>query len=357
MLEEKRVHALYAIEKSYADNLKSGPQFFGPLPKNIRLPEEQWIDFLGYSAASPLGVPAGPLLSSQWTTLAAKLGFDIVTYKTIRSQAHPGHPLPNIVFVAECTKNRDAAIQVSQPEETTDISITNSFGMPSLPADFLQKDIAKARAELIHGQILIVSVVSTPGMSENGTDDFVRTALMAKEAGAQIIEANFSCPNISSKEGALYTDPESAYEIAKAIARAIHPLPLMVKVGSYPTPGLNREVLIALARAGCRGVCGINTVPRRILDADHQPALGKDREIGGVCGKMVRPVGLQFVKETAAAIAAEKLDLELVGCGGIMLPEHFDAFLAAGAKVAMSATGMMWDPYLGLKWKHNRSAK
>jgi hypothetical protein len=33
-------------------------------------------------------------------------------------------------------------------------------------------------------------------------DDYVKTALFAKECGAQIVEANFSCPNVCS--GGLY---------------------------------------------------------------------------------------------------------------------------------------------------------
>lgn len=49
--------------------------------------------------ASPIGVPAGPLLDSRWTTLAAKLGFDIVTYKTVRTQASSGHAPPNVLYL------------------------------------------------------------------------------------------------------------------------------------------------------------------------------------------------------------------------------------------------------------------
>jgi hypothetical protein len=49
--------------------------------------------------ASPLGVPAGPLLTSKWTDLAARLGFDVVTYKTIRSSEFAGHPVPNVVYL------------------------------------------------------------------------------------------------------------------------------------------------------------------------------------------------------------------------------------------------------------------
>lgn len=46
--------------------------------------------FVCWQVASRLGVPAGPLLDSRWTTFARQMGFDILTYKTIRTQASKG---------------------------------------------------------------------------------------------------------------------------------------------------------------------------------------------------------------------------------------------------------------------------
>ena len=38
-----------------------------------------------------------------------------------------------------------------------------------------------------------------------------------------------------------------------------------------------------------------------------------------------------------------------------MVEDQFDQFLKAGASVAMSATGMMWDPFLALRYHNNKS--
>lgn len=342
---------IYDIEKSYAENIARGPIFKGPYP-NRKWPEEnQWIDFLGYRIASPLGVPAGPLLSSQWTTLAARLGFDVVTYKTIRSRNYAGHPVPNVIFVKPAAQGANTVLKSNEvPREMCDLSITNSFGMPSMPPLFLQNDIARARDELHRGQVLIVSVVGSPGFSKDLTEDFVITAQMAKDAGAQVIEANFSCPNVSSKEGCLYADPENSYHIASAIAKAIAPTPLLIKVGKYSDISLFRKVATALARANVRGICGINSVSMSVVDDKGKPALGIGRETSGICGEVIRPAAIEFLTQAHRMIAQEKLDLELVGCGGITEPHHFDEFLGAGARVAMSATGMMWNPYLAAQW-------
>jgi dihydroorotate dehydrogenase (NAD+) catalytic subunit len=345
---------IYDIRRSYAENLSHGPSFGGMIPQKKAVPESQWIDFMGCKAASPIGVPAGPLLNSQWTSLAAALGFDIVTYKTIRSQAYPSHPLPNVIHVEQCLDDPESVFESHTPSESSRISITNSFGMPSMSPEYLQNDIALARRQLDRGQILIVSVVGTPGCPGGIAEDFVRAALLAKEAGAQIIEANFSCPNISSKEGSLFCDSESAFLIASRLVKAINPLPLLVKVGNYPGRELLLENLKSLARANVRGVCGINSLPRHVLDHEGKPALGKDRETSGICGDLIRPCALEFLKDASRIIAEERLDLELAGCGGIMQAHHFDEFLNAGAKVAMCATGMMWDPYLAVKWKDSQ---
>jgi hypothetical protein len=59
--------------------------------------------------ASRIGVPAGPLLDSKWTTLAANLGYDIVTYKTIRTCASTGHAPPNVLYLQAGGKQLPAA--------------------------------------------------------------------------------------------------------------------------------------------------------------------------------------------------------------------------------------------------------
>lgn len=345
---------IYDITKSWSSNIAEGPFFEGVFPERPKA--HATLDLCGFQIASPLGVPAGPLLNSRWTTLAARLGFDVVTYKTIRSRQHPGHSLPNVIFVSEDKHEKGLAYPIEKPLQNHHLTITNSFGMPSMPAHFLQQDIAKARLGLGKDQVLIVSVVGTPDNSENVLQDFVTTALLAKDAGAHIIEANFSCPNICSQEGSLYTDPDNSYAIAQAIAKAIAPTPLIIKVGTYSDQEKMKQVLVQLARAGVQGVCGINSVSMHVKDANGLPALGKGRETSGICGNGIRHHALQFVRQAAHIIHAEKLSLEIIGCGGIMLPEHFDLFLNAGAKVALSATGMMWNPYLAHEYHGRRQS-
>lgn len=328
---------IYDIEKTYAENAAEGPFFTGEIPK--RPPSKKIFNFLGNHVNSPIGVPAGPLLNAKWVALAGKLGFDILTYKTIRSGAHPSHTLPNVVFV-DAKGN-----QIRTPSNLAEPTITNSFGMPSKSPDFLLEDIERANQSLSKGQVMIVSVVGTPHPKISFSEDFVRAALLAVEAGAKIVEANFSCPNVDKEDGILYESPEIVHEYAKYIAQAIQPVPLLIKVGVFQDIHQMKNVFLAAARGGCAGICGVNSVSMQI-----DPPLAEDRKVSGVCGTSIRNAALAFVRDGTKIIRDHKLDLVLLGCGGIILPEHFDAFFTAGAQVAMSATGMMWDPYLAMRY-------
>jgi dihydroorotate dehydrogenase (NAD+) catalytic subunit len=353
---------IYDIRKTYLENANQGPFFKGSLPTRIFPPKEKWIDFLGYSVASSIGIPAGPLLTSNWIALAGKLGFDIPTYKTIRSAEHSSHPLPNMVFVDTHGMIRPeipsslATLAANPPLELQELAVTNSFGMPSKSPHFLLEDIPKANAALQEGQVMVVSVVGTLRNNCTFLEDFVQAALLAKEAGAKIIEANFSCPNVDKSAGCLYMAPTTVAEMGRAIVKAIAPIPLIIKVGLFTTETQMRDVFCAAAQAGIRAISGINSVSMSVTNAMGQPALGPKRLTSGICGGPIRQIALHFIEQAARINTREKLDLTLIGVGGITLPEHFDQFLNSGANVAMSATAMMWDPYLAMRYHEKKQA-
>lgn len=355
---------IYDINRSYIENAQFGPFFDNDIPKRNWPERKEWIDFLGFKLASRIGVPAGPLLNSKWIHLAANLGFDLVCYKTIRSIEHAGHANPNMIYIDRTTPFQldnipDTVYAASNPPEDIDqIGVTNSFGMPSRSHLYLTKDIHLSNNLLHPGQVMVVSVVGTPSQG-NFYEDFAYTAEFAKDAGAKIIEANFSCPNVTTCEGDIANDPSSVYTLSSQIIRAIKTTPLIVKVGYYPDKKLLRDVLYQAARAGVRAVSGINTISTRVLASNGKPALGHLREKSGICGAPIREAALDFVRSARSIIDKERLGLQLLACGGIMKPEHFTLFLDAGADIVQSATGMMWDPYLALryheeeKWKKN----
>lgn len=352
---------IYNKDKSYKENFEEGPFFDGEYIERPEVPQDQWIDFLGYKVKGPLGVPAGPLLNSKWTTLAAKLGFDLPTYKTMRSKPYAGHPLPNVLFVdtkGPLNKSRlgeTLTVRDSNPESMDHFAITNSFGMPSMDENYLMEDIEKANNGMEEGQVCIISVVGTPRDGEDFEADFARTAAMAKEAGAKIIEANYSCPNVATGEGSIFSNPETVTSITQKIIKEIGDIPLILKAGYFEDDAVMRKMFVEAARAGARAICGINTIGMNVVNKQGNPALGEGRLKSGICGDPIRGAAIEFLEKAHEINDQEKLELKILGTGGVTLPEHFNELLNAGADIAMSATGMMWDPYLAMRWHYNKA--
>jgi dihydroorotate dehydrogenase len=347
---------IYDISLSYLENLEKGPFFDACIPDRIWPDSKEWVDFLGFKVASRLGVPAGPLLNGRWTIFAAQMGFDIVTYKTIRSRPHPAHPAPNMIYVdtkgpLTYSRAQETLVQANKPPaDMASLAATNSFGIPSMSADYLVKDMAKARTALAPGQVMIASIVGTPREGEDFLEDFVTASQIAIDAGVQVIEADLSCPNVVTCEGSLFTNPEAVFEIAKRMKRVLGSTPLVIKVGCIEEIEILRTVMIAAARAGVRAICGINTMSMKVVKDTGEAALGEKRLQSGVCGGPIRSVALDFVKKARLVDTQEKLGMVIMGTGGAICPEHFNHFFDAGADIAMSGVGMMWDPYLAARY-------
>jgi dihydroorotate dehydrogenase (NAD+) catalytic subunit len=348
---------IYDIHKTWMENLENGPDFKGKIPQRNIPDKTQWIDFLGHKVSSRLGIPAGPLLNSTWIGFAADFGYDIVTYKTIRTHDHPSHPAPNMVPVSikgqlipgKLPQSLQALSKL--PNDITELGITNSFGNPSRSSKYLRQDIPLANSKLRDGQVMVVSIFGTEQGKVTMVDDFAGCAAFAKECGAKVIEANYSCPNVSSKEGSLYASPEAVYEFSSKIVKVLGDTPLIIKVGVFPNKSMMQETFVAAARAGVRAISGINTISMKVLDSKGNAALGSNRLNCGICGSPIHQAAVEFTQAARSIIDKQKLGMTLISTGGVMIPEHFQNFFNAGADFAMTATGMMWNPHLANQYK------
>ncbi len=345
---------LYDASKSYEENYRYGPFYDGPEPKSRNA--KPTLKLWDFELNSPIGIPAGPLLNSNWIKFYAERGFDIPVYKTVRSVSHPSHPAPNCVYVNPDTQielgGKPQLITINQPEFLEDLTITNSFGVPSMPGETWMEDVTIANQSLSQGQIMVLSFMGTDGAG--GRDlikDYAYTAAMAKEAGGSILETNYSCPNLcGGKAGAIYQDPISSSQISKAIRDEIGPnTPFMIKIGNLPYEQL-KEVVTANAPY-VDGIAGINTMPGEVRNPNGQQALpGEGRLSSGICGAKIKAVSQDFVEKLVRIKAELNADFKICSVGGIMTAEDFTERLNAGADIAMSATAIMWDPHLAERY-------
>lgn len=346
---------LYDIRKTFEENFRDPPFSVIIPPSRSWLPKAQWHQFLGFSLASNIGAAACAVTTGEGIALLARLGFDVLTYKTIRRRASPSHPLPNIVYLDKDA--RLSELDLDKPLYTREtpllvekIAISNSFGNGCLPPELLIQDITFAKSHLSEGQVLIVSVYGEGELLEVIATEFAEAALIAKQAGADIIELNLSCPNLLKAGEPIYKDAEAVNKIICCVLNRIgSEFPVLVKLGLVSDFYALSKILVATAQAGAKGVSVINSVSMRVLDQEQQPAFGK-RIYSGVSGYPIYKLALQFIKKISQINREQKLGLAILGMGGITLPKHFNAFFNAGADIALSATGMMWNPYLASQY-------
>jgi len=344
---------VYRLDRTWEQNAAEGPRFEGSFPDVPPTPSK---DFFGYTVASRIGVAASLLMNERWFELYGRLGFDILTYKTIRSRARLAHPWPNWIYLDEPPADAGVPWRTMGGVPTGPVAATaaGSIGMPSSPPDVWRQDIRRCRALLRPGQVMIVSVVGTADADttpQQIIDDFSTLAGEARDAGAHAVEMNFSCPNVGQRESEVYRDVEMAGRIADAARAAVGSLPLLVKVGPIEDRGRMTELLQRLSGV-VDGVTMINSPSRLIVDASGAGAFGQKRERAGLMGGAVFGIALNCVRNAVDLIRRDKLNLRVLAVGGVCSVERIKAFSEAGAYAVLGASACAWDPYLAIRAKH-----
>ncbi|OGK43843.1 hypothetical protein A2957_01870 [Candidatus Roizmanbacteria bacterium RIFCSPLOWO2_01_FULL_38_11] len=346
----------YDPQKSYEDNYDSGP--FGTFidgrifnqtgePNNV---------FLGQKVYLPFGIPAGPILNSNFVKSSFEKGFDLVVYKTVRSLYYPCHPFPNVlsVDVDQLTLERAKQPLIADTTYKEPLSITNSFGVPSKEPAVWQEDVKKAISYEGKGQALILSFMGT--VKEHQTekefiDDFVLAARLSLETGAKLLEVNLSCPNIGNEGLVCYNDTVSE-KVLKGIKKTIGDIPLIVKIG-YFDDGDKLKGFIKQTAPYADAYSAINTIAAPVVDKNGEQALPGNpvRFRSGICGASIKWAGLDMVKRLNRIRSDSNYSYRIIGVGGITQPEDYFEARNAGADAVMSATGAMWNPFLAQEVK------
>jgi dihydroorotate dehydrogenase (NAD+) catalytic subunit len=153
--------------------------------------------------------------------------------------------------------------------------------------------------------------------------------------GISGLEVNISCPNVKAGGIAFGVDPAEAAKVVTAVRKrtAVH---LMVKL----SPNVTDITAIArgVADAGADSVSLINTLTGMAVDIrTRRPKLANIT--GGLSGPAIKPVALRMVWETA-----RKINIPVIGIGGIMTAEDALEFLIAGATAVQIGTASFLNP-------------
>jgi dihydroorotate dehydrogenase len=324
---------------------------------------QEGTSLFGHPIVSRFGIAACPLtINSEDVRKMAERGFGVITYKTIRSGYMPIKS-PNVYRVnvyEQLTREQiGSRVRIIDHESTdNDRALTNLYGIGSLSAQETITDLKKAHADIPEGKVLIVSIYGSGNTAQEQIDDFVRTARIAHEGGASIMELNLSCPNLSPAHsygvtgaeprqsavrvgGPLYKDADLVYAVCDAVRHAVPCVNLIIKVSVFDSYEQMRAVMRAAYRAGVRGICGINTVPMCVVNADDEPVYGSDRVTSGLSGEPIRELALEFTRHARAIITEDSMDMVLLATGGVMSKQDYDAFIVAGADVVLCASAAL----------------
>lgn len=182
--------------------------------------------------------------------------------------------------------------------------------------------------------------------------DIESWGLLAKameDAGADLIEANFICPNLeltarqlgqsAGYGGALMgQNPELVRQVVRILKGAVR-IPVVPKL----TPNVTDVTAIALAceEAGADGLClagaQLSLPPVDLYNLDRVYDLSVGASFGSLGGPACQLPGYAMVAETA-----KRVSIPIVGGGGIMNWQHAAQYMLYGAKMVTACTSLMW---------------
>ena len=345
------MHLTYDIHRTWEANCERGPSF---ADEPVAVPVTPKKTFLGLPVRSRIGIAAGLLPNSRWVLPYAQRGFDILTYKTVRSVARPCYPVPNWVFVEDSEPPDGPMFVVENAgDDPALVSSSVCFGMPSVAPEVWREDLRQTRAGLGDGQLLVVSVVATPSPSSSLSEmaaDFAQCAAWAVEAGAHVVEANLSCPNVCSVEGSLYRDIDASQTVVSRIREAVGSTPLLLKLGTF-ADDLTMRQFLRVINGLADGVTLVNCISRPVLHRDGRPAFGPEFPTAGVLGRAIHEPSVAVVRAVKQCIKSEGLKLEVAAVGGASTPKDVEDFFEAGADAVLCGSSPMYVPNLAINCK------
>ena len=281
------------------------------------------VNFLGVKFDNPFCLSSSPVGNCyDMCKKAYEVGFGGVVFKTIG---------PKSYFIDEVSPRFDKL----DKESTDFIGFKNMEQIAEHPLEENLADLRRLKAEFPH-KVLIASIM---GNDEQTWEELAR---LVTEAGADMLELNFSCPQMTSH--AMGSDVGSSPELCRKYCQAVRRgtnLPFMAKM----TPNITDMVPVALAslEGGADGIAAINTV-KSVCNVDldkyiGMPIVDGKSSISGYSGKAVKPIALRFLQQMRSD---ERLkDLPISGIGGIETWEDAAEFILMGATTLQMTTSCM----------------
>ncbi len=286
------------------------------------------VEFCGVKSGNPFWLSSSPVGNTyEMCARAMDIGWGGVVYKTVGLdyEVTITHPSPRL---NAHNRWREKVVGLQNVEQISD-----------RPTDANFADLARLKKDYPHNAI----VASIMGLTH--ADDWKDLAKRAQDAGADLIECNFSCPQMTV-EGTGHKVGQDTDIIAKLteITKGACSIPVMAKL----TPNVADMVPMALAaqKGGADAVSAINTI-KAISGVDLDecvplPNVGGKSSCSGYSGMSVKPFALRFVSDMAKD---PDVRVPISGMGGLYTWIDAAEFLLLGATTLQCTTGILQHGY------------
>ncbi|MDD4690959.1 MAG: NAD-dependent dihydropyrimidine dehydrogenase subunit PreA [Eubacterium aggregans] len=287
----------------------------------MALTKDLSIDFMGVHCENPFFLSSSPVGSNyEMCAKALEAGWGGIYYKSI-----------SVFIPNECSPRFDIATK-----EGTPWTGFKNMEMTSDKPNELNFEYMRRLKEDYPNKVIVASIM---GSSD---EEWEFLAKEVTKAGVDLIECNFSCPQMTSSTmgSDVGQNPELVKHYCEVVSKATD-VPVIAKM----TPNIgNMEIpAIAAIEGGAKGIAAINTVKSITnIDVDNMtgmPVVNGKSSVSGYSGAAVKPIALRFISDMKHDPILK--DVPMTGMGGIETWRDCLDFILLGCENLQVTTAIM----------------
>jgi dihydroorotate dehydrogenase (NAD+) catalytic subunit len=200
----------------------------------------------------------------------------------------------------------------------------NAIGLSNPGIDAFSKELATLEEKPL--PIVVSLFGSTPA-------EFGDLVSKLESVSVDCYELNLSCPHVEKVGLELGQDPEAVAAVVKA-AKKFASRPILIKVSPHIADIV--EIVSVAKDSGADGVTAINTLRAMVIDIESgRPILSNN--VGGLSGSAIKAIAIRSVYDIS-----QKVDIPIIGCGGITRWSDAIEFFLAGASAVQVGSAVAY---------------
>lgn len=215
----------------------------------------------------------------------------------------------------------------------TSSGLLNAIGLPGIGVQKFAEEILPQLQK--YRTAVIVNVCGESDEEYVSVVEFLN-----KQEGISAYELNISCPNVKKDGLCPGLNQEDTFSVVRLVKKS-STKPVITKLSPNVTDIV--EIALSAQEAGSDGLSLVNTFLAMAVDTEtRKPVLANT--FGGLSGPAIKPIALRMVYQVA-----KRVEIPVIGIGGIMSGKDALEFLIVGAKAVEVGTANFVDPKITVK--------